>query len=239
MKFTPNLIALAIGLALAAPAIAQQGTAAAQVGGSVQAQTQPVVPTQVPAPVTVPPVSPEIDHGRSAKGAMNNATQATKEAGSMQDETGTPPPSPEQSQGAENAAANSSVVQRDLWNRLDADHDGTISSTEASVDAGFNGHFAAMDSNGDGMVGSDEYTAYAKANMNTGGQNANAGSQASTKLTWNNVDTDKDGKLSSAEADGYANLKSNFAGMDSNGDGFVTQDEYRAYAKANREPGKP
>jgi Ca2+-binding EF-hand superfamily protein len=58
-------------------------------------------------------------------------------------------------------------------------------------------------------------------------------------MTWNNIDADKDGKLSATEVESYENLKANFAGMDSDGDGFVTQDEYRAYQKANREPGKP
>ena len=227
MKFASNLIALAIGMALAAPAIAQQGVvgnAAAQVGGSMQAQ----VPNPVPA------ANSAVEHaGTAVQNATDRAMQAT------QDETGTPPPSPVQSQGAEHAAANSSVVQRDLWIKLDADHNGSISATEASVDTGFNGNFFAMDSNGDGMVSTDEYNAYAKASMNTGGEHANAGSQAATKLTWSALDTDKDGKLSATEAEAYAGIKANFAGMDSNSDGFITQDEYRAYAKANREPGKP
>ena len=81
--------------------------------------------------------------------------------------------------------------------------------------------------------------AYAKADMGTGGENANAASQAATTLTWNDIDADQDGKLSATEVEGYENLKANFAGMDGDGDGFVTQDEYRAYQKANRVPGKP
>jgi Ca2+-binding EF-hand superfamily protein len=96
-----------------------------------------------------------------------------------------------------------------------------------------------MDSDGNGTISQAEYSAYAKANMNTGGENAAPVSQAATTLTWNNIDADKDGKLSATEVESYENLKANFTGMDSDGDGFVTQDEYRAYQKANREPGKP
>jgi hypothetical protein len=69
---------------------------------------------------------------------------------------------------------------------------------------------------------------------------ANAASQSANGLTWNTVDTDKDGKLSASEVSAYAGLKANFSGMDGNSDGFVTQDEYRAYAQARRQPaGKP
>jgi Ca2+-binding EF-hand superfamily protein len=228
MKFVHSLIAIAVGVALATPAFAQHGhgNAATRVGGSMRMQAQ--VPNPVPA------ANHAFEHaGKAVQAATGHAMQAA------QDETGTPPPSPVQAQGSAHAAANSSVVQRDLWNTLDTDHDGTISTTEAGADASFDGHFAAMDGNGDGKVGADEYRAYAKANMGTGGQNANAGSQAATTMTWNNIDADKDGKLSATEVESYENLKANFAGMDSDGDGFVTQDEYRAYQKANREPGKP
>lgn len=238
MKSTQSLIAIAIGAALALPAMAQQhgnGNAAAQVGGSMQAQSR--VPDPVPAAQNA------IEHaGTAVQDRADRATQAmqdAQDAKAMQDETGTPPPSPEQSQGAEHAAAHSSVVTRDLWSRLDTDHDGMISTTEAGADTGFDANFSTMDSDGNGTISQAEYSAYAKANMNTGGENAAPVSQAATTLTWNNIDADKDGKLSATEVDGYENLKANFAGMDSDGDGFVTQDEYRAYQKANREPGKP
>lgn len=163
MKYPFNLIALAIGVALAAPAIAQDNGAAVQVGAGVQAQTQ------TPVPDPVPPASPETGQGRSAQGAMDNATQG--DAAAMQEQAGTPPPPPQQSQGA---------------------------------------------------------------------ANANAGSRSANGLTWNTVDTDKDGKLSTTEVAGYDGLKANFSGMDGNSDGFVTQDEYRAYAQARSQPtGKP
>jgi Ca2+-binding EF-hand superfamily protein len=239
MISTRSLIAIAIGVALAVPAMAQagNGNAGAPVAAAAQAQVQ----TQAPVPNPIPTASPELGHGRSAQGATDNITSgAVQDAQAMQEEkTDAPMTAPVQSQGAEHAAANSSVVQRDLWDRLDADHDGMVSATEASVDAGFDGGFARMDVDGNGTVSQDEYGTYAKAALNTGGQNASAGSQASTRLTWNNVDTDKDGKLSTKEVQGYSNLKANFTAIDGNGDGFVTQDEYRSYAKTNRQPGKP
>lgn len=156
MKYQLNLIALAIGVALAVPAVAQDNGTAAQVGAGVQAQTQ------TPVPDPVPPANPVTGQGRSAQGAMDNATQG--DASAMQEQAGTPPV---QSQGA---------------------------------------------------------------------ANANAGARSANGLTWNTVDTDKDGKLSTTEVAGYAGLKTNFPGMDGNGDGFVTQDEYRAYAQARSQP---
>jgi Ca2+-binding EF-hand superfamily protein len=71
----------------------------------------------------------------------------------------------EVSQGAENAAPPSAVVQRDTWTRLDADADGRISADEADADAGFDAGFAMMDSNGDGFVTDAEFRAHARTNM--------------------------------------------------------------------------
>lgn len=72
-----------------------------------------------------------------------------------------PPPTP--AQGAAHAAGHSSVVQRDMWSRLDTDGDGRISSVEGSVDADFGANFAMTDTDGDGFVSDAEYRAQAKA----------------------------------------------------------------------------
>jgi Ca2+-binding EF-hand superfamily protein len=66
------------------------------------------------------------------------------------------------SQGETHAAVQSAVVTKDLWSRLDADRNGTISAAEAATDVNFNTSFAAMDSNGDGIVSQAEYTAYVR-----------------------------------------------------------------------------
>ena len=67
------------------------------------------------------------------------------------------------SQGEQRAAAQSAVVTRDVWVRLDADADSRISLAEAAGNASLTNSFAAMDSNSDGFVTQDEYTAYTKA----------------------------------------------------------------------------
>ena len=68
-------------------------------------------------------------------------------------------------QGAEHAADHSAVVTRDVFSRLDTDGDGRISTTEAALDADFNGTLSTMDANSDGFVSQDEYRAHAKADM--------------------------------------------------------------------------
>ena len=55
------------------------------------------------------------------------------------------------------------MVTRETFLQLDADKDGRISSTEAGADAGFDGSFSAIDSNGDGFVTDTEFRAHAKA----------------------------------------------------------------------------
>jgi hypothetical protein len=68
------------------------------------------------------------------------------------------------SQGEQHAAAHSAVVTRDVWVKLDADADSRISLAEAAANASLTGSFATMDSNSDGFVTQDEYTAYIKVN---------------------------------------------------------------------------
>jgi len=47
--------------------------------------------------------------------------------------------------------------------------------------------------------------------------------------TWEELDANKDGKLSKAEADADASMKALFAKADADGDGTLTPEEYRAY----------
>lgn len=66
------------------------------------------------------------------------------------------------SQGAENASSQSAVVSRDTWVKLDADADSRISLAEASANPDLTAKFSNMDSNRDGFVSQEEYTAYSK-----------------------------------------------------------------------------
>jgi hypothetical protein len=143
---------------------------------------------------------------------------------------------PPTSQGAAHAAAHSSVVQRDVWARLDADGDGKISAIEADVDTRLDGDFAAMDRDADGFVTNAEYSTFAKADTGQGAASAASHSSVVQRDTWSQLDTDGDGRISAPEADADAGIDGSFAAMDSNGDGFITDVEFRAHAKATGKP---
>lgn len=140
------------------------------------------------------------------------------------------------SQGAANAAAHSSVVTRDLWARLDADGDGRISATEADIDASFDGDFATIDANKDGFVSDVEYRTFAKLDVAQGAVNAASHSAVAQRATWSRLDIDGDGRISPVEADADAGVDGSFAVIDSNSDGFITDVELRAHAKATSKP---
>lgn len=55
---------------------------------------------------------------------------------------------------------------------------------------------------------------------------------ATSRETFGSLDKDKDGRVSSTEAGVDAGFDAGFAAMDANGDGFVSDVEYRAHAKA-------
>lgn len=184
-------------------------------------------------------------HGASqaAQDAMRNASDqtmrdihkpATQTTEQVKDTT-MPPPSPPKSQGAAHAAANSSVVQRDLWAKLDIDGDGKISTTEAAADVDFNGSFTTMDADNDGFVTATEYRAGAKSELrsNTGGTHSASRSRAGMRDLMARLDTNADGSISLSEGDADATIKANFSAIDSNTDGLVSSAEYHAWLKAN------
>lgn len=213
-----NLLAIALAAVLLSPAVvAQQG------GGKGPPDLPRTLPTQGPqnTPTTNPP--------------EQTMREMHKAEATAQSET-SPPPSPMQSQGAEHAAPPASVVQRDLWTRLDADGDGKISTTEGAVDAEFNTGFATMDTDRDGFVTDTEYSAAAKASMETGRGGTDASSNASSSLgdVMRRLDTNADGSISMSEGDADASIKSSFATIDANSDGMVTRAEYQAWLKATR-----
>lgn len=215
-----NLLAIAVAAVLLSPA------ALAWQGGEKGPQDMPrTVPTQGTQSQSTPTTNPP-ERTMREMGKTESAESQT-----------TPPPSPMQSQGAEHAAPPASVVQRDVWTRLDADGDGRISATEGAVDTEFNTGFAAMDSDRDGFVTDTEYQSAAKASMETGRGGTDAASSNDTSSlgdAMRRLDTNADGSISLSEGDSDAAIKSSFATIDADSDGMVTRAEYQAWLKATR-----
>jgi Ca2+-binding EF-hand superfamily protein len=207
-----NLLAIALATALLSPgAWAEKGNS---VGQAVRDTATRNVPEQT----------------------AHDVTQTT--TAQMEQTTTTPPPSPPQSQGSEHAASHSSVVQRDLWTRLDTNNDGKISTAESAVDTEFDADFATMDVDKDGFVTDSEYRMAAKDDMETGaatgGVNASSQSNVGMRDAMSRLDANADGSISASESEADATIKSNFATIDANSDGTVSSAEYRAWVKAER-----
>lgn len=185
--------------------------------------------TQVQAPPTLPVLPP------TASDTAQDAIEMTKPVRSDSDQTDTPMTPPVSGQGAAHAQAHSAVAQRDIWANLDTDHDGRVSAAEAGLDSAFNTSFGDMDANNDGFVSDTEYRTFAKASMDTsqGADHAAAPSAVVTRDVFSRLDTDGDGRISTTEAALDTDFNSMLSAMDTNSDGFVSQDEYRAHAKAD------
>lgn len=178
----------------------------------------------------------------TAQGAQERALRDTRKAATDavdQVQRDLPPPSPPQSQGAEHAAEHSSVVQRDLWTRLDTDGDGRISSSEGAADTAFQSDFTTFDADRDGFVTDTEYRSGARSagdEVRTMGD-AEAAAEHSTagvRDVMARLDANADGSVSADEGEADAGFNANFAAIDRDGNGVVTTVEYRAWAKAER-----
>jgi Ca2+-binding EF-hand superfamily protein len=210
-----NLLAMVLATVLLSPA------AWAQKDGKGPPDMPRVEPA-TPAPV---PNSPE----QTMRDIHKPATTTTDQA-----ETALPPPSPPESQGAEHAAAHSSVVQRDLWTRLDTNADGKISTSEGETDAAFNADFSAMDTDDDGFVSDAEYRTAAKEDVHAGGADSSSNSSGRMGDVMHRLDANADGSISLSEGEADATIKSNFSSIDSNSDGMVSRAEYQAWLKTSR-----
>jgi Ca2+-binding EF-hand superfamily protein len=215
---TRTLLMVAIAAVLLTPAVhAQNQHAQGHAATRMQA---------APTPPALPP---------TANAAAQDAMQATKPVRSDSDRTDTPMTPPVAAQGAANAQQHSAVVQRDAWTQLDTDHDGRISTAEADVDGAFDATFDEMDADNDGFVSDSEYRAFAKAEMDKSQGAAHAADHSGvvTHDVFSRLDTDADGRISATEAALDADFNGMLSAMDGNNDGFVSQDEYRAHAKAD------
>jgi Ca2+-binding EF-hand superfamily protein len=228
---TSNLLAVALAAALFSPlALAQsvQGAVNGAAHGQAQLPTAPAVPQ---APTLPTQASTRADTAVSA--AMQNSMPPPADGTQMQSAQQPQTAVDAQVKGAEHAQAHSAVAARDVFGKLDADGDGKISAAEAGADAGFD--FAAMDGDGDGFVTDAEYRATAKGAMDTsqGAAHAAGHSQVVTRDVFGKLDVDGDGKISATEASADADFNGGFSAMDGDGDGFVTDAEFRAHAKAD------
>lgn len=210
-----NLLAIALAAVLLSPA------AWAQKDG----KGPPDLPRVAPAPPAPVPNSPE----QTMRDIHKPATTTTDQA-----DTTLPPPSPPQSQGTEHAATHSSVVQRDVWTRLDTNGDGRISTSEGEADAAFDTDFSAMDTDGDGFVSDTEYRSAAKVDARTGDPGSPPNAPDRTGDVLRRLDGNADGSISLSEGNADATIKSNFGSIDANSDGMVSRVEYQAWLKASR-----
>jgi hypothetical protein len=131
------------------------------------------------------------------------------------------------------ATATANPGKGNWWADADIDGDGQLSLAESKAQAGLEARFSNVDSDGDGFVSNDEYRKFFTDSASQGEVHARPHSAVVTRDVWLKLDSNSDGKLSSTEVRANTGISGAFPSIDSNGDGFVTQAEYSAYAKAN------
>lgn len=235
-----TLIAIALTAALASPiALAQQAKGNANANATVgagQATAGSVTTGERPASPTLPTQSStkatDAITDRTAKQDAKDATE-TEATATTSTSTSTAAGAAEMDASTKASAKTTNPGKGNWWADADADGDGKLSTTEAAANAGLNSRFTTIDGDKDGFVTQDEYRSFFTANASQGAENAAPHSAVVTRELWTSLDADTDSKLSLAEVAANAELTSSFASIDANADGFVTQDEYTAYAKAN------
>ena len=131
------------------------------------------------------------------------------------------------------AAAKTNPGKGNWWAEADIDGDGQLSAVEAKAQAGLDARFSSVDLDADGYVTNEEYRKFFTSGNSQGETHASAHAAVVTRDLWMKLDANADGKLSSSEVSANTTISGAFSVMDSNGDGFVTQAEYTAYAKAS------
>jgi Ca2+-binding EF-hand superfamily protein len=202
-SFRQHLLALAIGVAFAAPAVFARGVPNVHASGNVQGSAN---------------VQGTLDRGMpTGTGRGEDATTATSS-------------DTHQSMSAE---AKYPPGKGNWWADADTNGDGKISTEEATANAGLSSRFGIVDTNKDGFVTMDEYRAFYTRTASQGEQHAADNSAVVTRDVWGRLDLNGDGRLSAGELAADAKFNGSFSLMDTNNDGFVSQDEYRAYAKTH------
>jgi Ca2+-binding EF-hand superfamily protein len=209
-----SLLALALCAAFAAPSFTS---------AQVSLPRTPT-PVAVPAPaVKAPPVT--TTKPTEASDAVS-AKATARESGRMME-------SPVKAGTTIGVNAKASPGRGNWWAEADIDGDGKLSAAEAKSQAGLDARFGDVDADADGYVTNEEYRKFFTSAQSQGEVHASAHSAVVTRSLWGKLDANSDGKLSSGEVSSNTTISGAFSVMDSNGDGFVTQAEYTAYAKAN------
>ena len=115
---------------------------------------------------------------------------------------------------------------------VDANNDGTVSTTEAMGAA--DKQFSHLDANKDGKITKDEFAAGGKAALAKAPpkflEKNKDKIEASRKKRFEMLDAEKSGKITKVEM--QADMQARHKKMDSNGDGNVTKDELVAFHKS-------
>lgn len=164
--------------------------------------------------------------------ASSSATDATSARTTLR-EAGKANPPASTSTDASLSSQGTNPGKGNWWAAADIDGDGKLSATEAKAQAGLDARFSTVDADADGYVTNDEYRKFFTSEKSQGETHAAAHSAVVSRDMWTKFDANHDGKLSSSEVSFDTTVSGAFSTMDSNGDGFVTDAEYRAYAKAN------
>lgn len=96
----------------------------------------------------------------------------------------------------------------------------TADATKAGIDAAFE----KMDTNKDGSVSREEFTAFSLEYMKA--------QTAAFDKAFAELDADKNGKISKEESAANTALEANFEQVDDNDDGFISKEELSAAMKA-------
>jgi hypothetical protein len=224
-----NLVALAMTAAFASPAVFAQATS---VTGAAHA-TVPSTPAVPAAPTLPTQASSRATDAVSAKTTAKETKPATAKAGEKSKVAVADKAKASQNMSAE-ATTSPPGKGGDWWKAADADGDGKISTVESTANAGLSSRFSTIDANKDGFVTSEEYRSFFTSEASKGETHAAANSAVVTRDLWVKLDANADSKISLTEAKANADLTGSFTDMDINADGFITQDEYRAFAQMKK-----
>lgn len=218
-----NLIALAVAGLFASPAAFAAPGAVASAAAHANAATLVTPPATKPV---VPSLRLPAQTNTRASDAVSNKTTVKETLGTK------PAAAASQKTGAQ--AATAAPGNGNWWKDADLNGDGKLSKTEAAANAGLSARFDSIDGNKDGFVTDPEYRKFFTSSASQGETHAAANSAVVSRDVWAKLDANADSKISLTEAKADANITGAFTDMDVNADGFISQDEYRAFAQLKK-----